>query len=164
MKSIEPLFLALALAFLPALAAPGAEAAAESKPPHSYGRESALADVKKLSIGAGLEARLFACEPDVVNPADMDVDARGRVWIAKVQLPIHLSEMGILRPCAMNRYPRGHQPRWLSGQANRLLPDPTVNTGWAFVCWAANIRVAVAMVFVLTDTDGDDSEQTRAVF
>ena len=99
MKTIRPLFLAAPLAFLPALPTPAADAAAESKPPHPHGREAALADVKKLSAGAGLEARLFACEPDVVNAADMDVDARGRVWICEgANYRATFQKWGILRP------------------------------------------------------------------
>src|SRR5262245_9052962 len=72
-----------AMASLAAFAALAADDATAPNPPHPFGRQSALADVKKLDVAAGLEARLFACEPDVVNPADMDVDARGRVWICE---------------------------------------------------------------------------------
>ncbi|HYV32552.1 MAG TPA: hypothetical protein VEO53_15785, partial [Candidatus Binatia bacterium] len=53
----------------------------EKRPPqHSFGRDAALAEVSKMTPAAGLEVSLFACEPDVVNPGDMDLDERGRVW------------------------------------------------------------------------------------
>src|SRR6266446_6816412 len=52
-------------------------------PPHSYGPEAAAADTRKLVVAEGLEATLFASEPMLVNPADMDIDARGRVWITE---------------------------------------------------------------------------------
>src|SRR5881392_791890 len=45
--------------------------------------ESAQADMQKLTAGKGLEATLFASEPMLVNPCDMDIDSRGRVWITE---------------------------------------------------------------------------------
>src|SRR2546423_725453 len=63
--------------------APAKEKAKTSPPPHPSGHEIALAETKTLIPGGGLEATLFASEPEVVNPADMDVDERGRVWITE---------------------------------------------------------------------------------
>lgn len=37
-----------------------------------------------LDAGEGLEATLFAAEPLVLNPTDIDVDHRGRVWACEV--------------------------------------------------------------------------------
>src|SRR5881409_1733022 len=68
-------------------------------PRHSFGREAALADVSKMTPGAGLGVSLFACEPDVVNPCDMDIDERGRVWItegANYRLSLH-TNWGVIR-------------------------------------------------------------------
>ena len=42
--------------------------------------ENALAG---LSIGRDLEAQLFAAEPLVRNPSNIDVDHRGRVWVVE---------------------------------------------------------------------------------
>ncbi len=55
------------------------------KPAHTrgYGREVALKELEKIAPADGLEATLFAAEPLLVNPCDMDVDARGRVWITE---------------------------------------------------------------------------------
>ncbi len=38
---------------------------------------------KKIKVIDGLECKLWAHEPDVVNPTTMDIDAKGRVWIAE---------------------------------------------------------------------------------
>src|SRR5689334_645369 len=46
-----------------------------------FGPEVAREETKKLEVADGLEATLFASEPMLVNPCDMDIDARGRVWI-----------------------------------------------------------------------------------
>ncbi len=55
------------------------------KPAHNRGasREVALEDMKKMTVAEGLEVTLFASEPMMVNPCDMDIDARGRVWITE---------------------------------------------------------------------------------
>src|SRR3954471_18216937 len=36
-----------------------------------------------LQVAEGLEASVFASEPMFANPCDMDVDARGRVWVTE---------------------------------------------------------------------------------
>ena len=87
------LFSAVAFATASALAAdsaapapkPAAAPAAPPKPAHTRGasREVALEDLKKMTVADGLEVSLFASEPMMVNPCDMDVDAKGRVWITE---------------------------------------------------------------------------------
>ena len=39
--------------------------------------------VAALDVAPGLEATLFAAEPMLVNPTNIDVDARGRVWVCE---------------------------------------------------------------------------------
>lgn len=39
--------------------------------------------VKTLQVAPGLEASLFAWEPMIMKPADIDVDSRGRVWVCE---------------------------------------------------------------------------------
>lgn len=51
--------------------------------PNGFGPAAAKEQVKKLKTPDGLEATLFASEPMMVNPCDMDVDAQGRVWITE---------------------------------------------------------------------------------
>ena len=55
------------------------------RPAHNRGanRAVALEDMKKMTVADGLEVTLFASEPMMVNPCDMDVDAKGRVWITE---------------------------------------------------------------------------------
>ncbi len=38
---------------------------------------------KSLKAADGLEVTLWASEPGMVNPTNMDVDERGRVWITE---------------------------------------------------------------------------------
>ena len=49
----------------------------------SKGQMSAAESSKKLKAGKGLEATLWASEPLVVNPTSMEIDSRGRVWVAE---------------------------------------------------------------------------------
>ena len=51
--------------------------------PHPNGPEAAEASMKTFTAAPGLEATLFASEPMLVNPADMDIDANGRVWVTE---------------------------------------------------------------------------------
>ncbi len=36
-----------------------------------------------MEVAEGLEATLFASEPQLLNPTNMDIDSRGRVWITE---------------------------------------------------------------------------------
>src|SRR4051812_7971570 len=47
------------------------------------GQVSAEKSAGMLKPAEGLEATLFASEPMVVNPTNMDVDSRGRVWVTE---------------------------------------------------------------------------------
>ena len=83
--SLSSLFvLSVSAAALAADAPPETKPAAP-KPAHTRpaSREAALEDLKKMTVADGLEVTLFASEPMMVNPCDMDVDARGRVWITE---------------------------------------------------------------------------------
>jgi len=66
---------ALALSAASSLTAP-----AQAPSPTRSGREAALEQLKKMTVADGLEVTLFASEPMVRNPSNMDIDARGRVW------------------------------------------------------------------------------------
>jgi putative membrane-bound dehydrogenase-like protein len=49
-------------------------------PPEEHSPERSLADLK---VYPGLNVSLFASEPMFSNPTNMDIDARGRVWITE---------------------------------------------------------------------------------
>src|SRR5262245_2923697 len=156
-----------AFAFV-ATAAFAADGDNKPKPPpptHANGPEAAAADMKKLTVAEGLEVTLFASEPMVVNPADMDVDARGRVWIcegANYRLTMH-TNWGLIRP-------GGDRILILEdtngdGTADKstvFYQDMTVNTALG-ICVLGNQAIVSASpyVFLLTDTDGDDQADKR---
>src|SRR5436305_1889351 len=37
--------------------------------------------LQSLKVPEGLEVKLFATEPDLVNPTNIDIDSKGRVWV-----------------------------------------------------------------------------------
>src|SRR5258706_4708436 len=39
---------------------------------------------KKFTVPPGFEVRLFAAEPDVINPVAMTWDERGRLWVVEL--------------------------------------------------------------------------------
>ena len=54
--------------------------ACSQKQPTEHSPESSLADLK---VYDGLQVELFASEPMFSNPTNMDIDARGRVWVTE---------------------------------------------------------------------------------
>jgi putative membrane-bound dehydrogenase-like protein len=55
---------------------------------------------KKFALLPGFEARLFAAEPDVVNPVAMTWDARGRLWVVELyEYPLGASVGAKPRDC-----------------------------------------------------------------
>ena len=52
----------------------------------ALGQSSREADkaVSQLDLYPGLEATLFASEPKILSPTNIDVDNRGRVWVCEV--------------------------------------------------------------------------------
>jgi putative membrane-bound dehydrogenase-like protein len=52
-----------------------------------------------MTVADGLEVTLFASEPMVRNPADLDIDERGRVWVTEgVNYRSTMRPWGILQP------------------------------------------------------------------
>jgi putative membrane-bound dehydrogenase-like protein len=60
------------------------------KPPKSVGKASggsrglpAADSVAAMTVAAGCEAKLWASEPMLTNPTNIDIDAKGRVWVCE---------------------------------------------------------------------------------
>jgi putative membrane-bound dehydrogenase-like protein len=132
--------------------------------PAGFGIEAARKSVAALKVAEGLEASLFACEPLVRNPADMDVDAQGRVWITEgVNYRSSFQKWGVLQP-------KGDRiviledtnSDGLADKETVFYQDPTINTALG-ICVLGN-KVIVSSsphVFVLTDVDGDGKADKR---
>jgi len=51
--------------------------------PNKGGPLSPADALKALKVADGFQVELFAAEPDLINPTSMDVDHKGRVWVAE---------------------------------------------------------------------------------
>jgi putative membrane-bound dehydrogenase-like protein len=117
-----------------------------------------------LDVFPGLEVQLFAHEPMVVNPTDMDIDARGRIWVTE---GVNYRQWKGLKP-------EGDRIVILEdndgdGRAERLkvfYQDPSVNAALGICVLGKHVIVSCSpRVFVFTDEDGDDRpDQKRVLF
>lgn len=128
------------------------------------GPDHAREQLKKMQVADGLAVGLFASEPMVVNPADLDVDARGRVWVTEgANYRSSFQKWGVLRP-------EGDRIQILddtngdgtADTAKTFYQDPTINTALG-ICVLGNQAIVSASpyIFRLTDTDGDDVADMR---
>src|SRR5436309_4671919 len=44
-------------------------------------QQTAPHTVKGLTTAPGLEVKLWAAEPNLLNPTNIDIDSRGRIWV-----------------------------------------------------------------------------------
>src|SRR5690242_14947506 len=49
----------------------------------SFAQKSTQETVQSLKVVQGLEVTEWASEPIIVNPTNIDIDARGRIWVAE---------------------------------------------------------------------------------
>jgi putative membrane-bound dehydrogenase-like protein len=87
---------AIACSMILALAAGASEQ--KEKSTRAFGPEAARDELKRMTTPSGVAVTLFASEPQLVNPANMDVDARGRVWITEGANYRLFQKWGKLRP------------------------------------------------------------------
>ena len=119
-----------------------------------------------LEIGDGLQATAFATEPMLVNPTNMDIDHRGRVWVCE----------GVnYRPTLNPDNPTKEEGDRIlilededgDGKADKstvFYQGNDVNA--ALGIWVMGNRAIVSCsphVFLLTDTDGDDRADKKEV-
>lgn len=115
-----------------------------------------------LEVAAGLEISVFAAEPQLLSPSNIDIDHRGRVWVAEIV-----------------NY-RGHNGKRPEGDRILILED-TDQDGKADqskvfyqgrdidsphgICLVGDkvIVSANTKVFVFTDEDGDDKPDSKEV-
>src|SRR5437870_261870 len=139
---------------------PGEKPKRPGKPPaeHSHGREAALADTATMTVADGLAVTLFACEPMVVNPCDMDIDERGRVWItegANYRLSMHTNWGTIRAGGDRIQILEDTDGDGVADKASTFYQDPSINAALG-ICVLGNKAIVSSSpnVFRLTDTGG----------
>ncbi len=58
--------------------------AVEQAATRPYGLEAAREFVKHMTVADGYEVTVFAAEPQLRKPSNIDVDERGRVWVSEI--------------------------------------------------------------------------------
>lgn len=111
--------------------------------------------IERMTYPSDLEVKLFAAEdrfPEVVNPVALQIDTRGRLWVA-----------------SWKDYPRWHPGRPVEdrlviltdedgdGEADKATTFARISQLTGFEFWNGGvIAVSAPDVFFLKDTDGDD--------
>lgn len=121
--------------------------------------------VGSLNVAPGLQATLFASEPMLTNPTNIDVDERGRVWVC---------EAYNYRPAITGNATHKEGDRIIiledtnqDGKADAskvFYQDPSLNAPLGI--WARGNKVIVSQspyVWVLTDENGDDKADKKEI-
>ena len=121
--------------------------------------------VAGIQVADGLEATLFAAEPNLTNPTNIDVDHRGRVWVL---------EGYNYRPAVNGKSELGMGDRILiledkngDGKADVtkvFYQGPEINAPLGI--WVMGNKVIVSQspyVWLFTDTNGDDKADTKEI-
>jgi putative membrane-bound dehydrogenase-like protein len=133
---------------------------------HEYGPEAARAALTNFAVANGLEISLFASEPMIRNPTDMDIDERGRVWITEgVNYRSTFQPWGVLQP-AGDRIVilEDTHGGGIADKATTFYQGPEINSALG-ICVLGN-RVIVSRspnVYVFTDTDGDGKADKKEI-
>lgn len=124
--------------------------------------ENALEGIK---MADGLEATLFASEPTITNPTNIDIDHRGRVWVCEA----YNYRPGIT---GNDTKPEGDRiviledtdGDGISDKSTVFYQGPELNAPLGI--WVMGNKVIVSQspyVWLFTDTDGDDKADKKEI-
>jgi putative membrane-bound dehydrogenase-like protein len=126
--------------------------------PHAFGLEAAKKSLRSLHPAEGLEVTLFAAEPLVKNPTDMDIDERGRVWITEgVNYRSSFQSWGILDP-AGDRIVilEDTDGDGMADKATTFYQGPEINAALGICVLGNKVIVSCSPnIYIFTDTNGD---------
>ncbi|MBU1823014.1 MAG: PQQ-dependent sugar dehydrogenase, partial [Bacteroidetes bacterium] len=121
--------------------------------------------VAGLTVAEGLEANLFAHEPVITNPTNIDVDHRGRVWVC---------EAYNYRPAITGNPTHAEGDRIMiledtdgDGKSDKqkiFYQGPEINAPLGILVMGNRVLVSQSpYVWLLTDTNGDDKADKKEV-
>ena len=116
--------------------------------------------IEKMSLAPGMQANLFASEemfPELINPVQLGVDTRGRLWAATWATYPKWEPTGEMNDRLMI-FPDDDR----DGVADRAITFAYVHNPTGFEFWNGGVIVAsVPDLWFLKDTDGDDVADLR---
>jgi len=131
-----------------------------------FGLSAAKASLKDFKVAEGLEVSLFACEPMLRNPTDMDIDAQGRVWVCEgVNYRSTFQPWGVLQPAGDRIIIlEDTDGNGLADKETTFYQGTDINAALG-ICVLGNKAIVSCSpnVFVLTDTDGDGRADKKEV-
>jgi putative membrane-bound dehydrogenase-like protein len=121
--------------------------------------------VAGITVAEGLEANLFASEPTITNPTNIDVDHRGRVWVC---------EAYNYRPAITGNPTHSEGDRIViledtdgdgkSDKSKVFYQGPELNAPLGILVMGNRVLVSQSpYVWLLTDTDGDDKADKKEI-
>jgi len=134
--------------------------------PHNHGLEAAQESLKSLHAADGVEVTLFAAEPMVKNPTDMDIDERGCVWITEgINYRSTFQSWGILDPAGDRIVVlEDTNGDGLADKATTFYQGPEINAALGICVLGNKVIVSCSPnVYVFTDTNGDGKADTKEI-
>lgn len=119
-----------------------------------------------FEIYPGLEVMLFASEPMLINPTNIDIDSRGRVWVCEAfNYRTHLNPDNPIREAGdrililEDTDGDGH-----ADEQTVFYQGPDINAALGIAVLGNRVIVSVSPhVFVFTDEDGDDVPDRKEI-
>jgi putative membrane-bound dehydrogenase-like protein len=157
---LTPLLRMLATKPTRAMLAAAAALSALSLP--ALAQKSPEETVKSLEVAPGLEATVFASEPMLMKPANIDVDANGRVWVCEgvdYRAWAHLRPEGDRVLILQDTQGTGNADKATVFYQGKELACPLG------ICVLGNKTIVsnAPNVYVFTDTDGDGKADKKEI-
>ena len=129
------------------------------------GWDAAQAQLKAMKVAPGLEVSLFASEPLVRNPANMDIDHKGRIWVTEGANYRLFQRWGKLRPdgdrIVILEDTNGDG---IADKDKTFYQGNEINTALGICVLGNKVIVSCSPnVFVFTDVNGDDKADKKEV-
>lgn len=134
--------------------------------PAGFGPAAAREQTKKLKTPENLELTLFASEPMVRNPTDLDIDARGRIWLTEgVNYRSSFQRWGRLRPDGDRiLILEDTDGDGVADKEKTFYQGHDINAALGICVLGNKVIVSCSPnVFVFTDEDGDDKADKKEV-
>jgi len=160
-KVVAMVFTSKPAAFKPATQAPAAKA---------LGFAAAKEQMAGFKTPAGLQATLFAAEPQVQNPTNMEIDPQGRIWALEcVNYRSSMKPWGLIRPegdrvvILQDTNGDGESDKETTFYQSKELTNPL---GICVLPQKKGTKVIVSAspnLWLLTDADGDDKAEKAEI-